>query len=826
MSKMTDVKELITEHLDIWLTAEAEKKSGRGRSSGSSNSIYGVQKLRELILDLAIRGKLLPQNIQDQPVNILIGNITEEKNKLVKEGAIKKSKLFPEITEPFQIPNNWKWLYLQDVSSYIQRGKSPKYIEKSNKIVISQKCVRWNGLDISPARFIDPKSLENYEAVRFLKDGDILWNSTGTGTIGRASLFFQINDYQDVVADSHVTVVRTLGNISDYIYLVIRSPYIQKDLESSATGTTNQIELNTSTVLQTKIPLPPIEEQKRIVAKVDELMQLCDQLEQQQNLSSEAHDQLVDTLLNVLINSSDVNEFQKNWQRILENFDLLFTTEYSIEQLKQTILQLAVMGKLVKQDPTDEPASELLKQIAEEKARLVKEGKIKKSKPLPEIRDDEKPFELPDGWDYSRLLGFVDLKGGFAYKSELFIEKSTNQVVRMGNVRPDLLRLDEKAVFITDSLAIETVDSELIENDIIITMTGTRGKKDYLYTALVKADHLRDKKLFLNQRLTTIRVNEQLIDARYLNIVFKVDQILQPLFDSATGTANQANVGMLALGNLLVPLCSINEQKRIVEKVIQLFDLIEKLKMLQDKLQRTKLHLADSLIASALSDSNDKSKFEVADNIVQFEKPIEVLKQLKQKSADQIDLFADDSVEDDIKLLSLAAEITFQLHTEPTFGHLKLQKLIYLCQQLKHMDLAADFKQHAAGPYDRNIAIYIDTEFKKRQWFSYHKDETPKYKQLRKCGEHKTDFERFFAKEASELNQLLGLFRTSKSDHIEIVATLFACLLRLLEQKQSVSEEQLLKDFYAWSEEKKKFSKDEILNGYKWMQQYSVIPQL
>jgi type I restriction enzyme S subunit len=124
-------------------------------------------------------------------------------------------------------------------------------------------------------------------------------------------------------------------------------------------------------------------------------MQLCDQLEQQQNLSSEAHDQLVDTLLNVLTNSSDVDEFQQNWQRISENFDLLFTTEYSIDQLKQTILQLAVMGKLVKQDPNDEPASELLKQITEEKAKLIKEGKIKKSKPLLEISNEEKQYEIP-----------------------------------------------------------------------------------------------------------------------------------------------------------------------------------------------------------------------------------------------------------------------------------------------------------------------------------------------------------------------------------------------------------------------------------------------
>ncbi|MDP7815498.1 restriction endonuclease subunit S, partial [Acinetobacter pittii] len=265
---------------------------------------------------------------------------------------------------------------------------------------------------------------------------------------------------------------------------------------------------------------------------------------------------------------------------------------------------------------------------------------------------------------------------------------------------------------------------------------------------------------------------------------------------------------------------------RIVEKVKQLFSMIEQLQILQGKLQRTKIYLADSLVANAMIDSNDKSKFEVADNIAQFKKPIEVIKQSRQKSADQIDLFADDSGEDDIKLLSLAAEITFQLHTEPTFGHLKLQKLVYLCQQLKHMDLAADFKQHAAGPYDPAMARYLDKEFKNREWFSYDPKRDLKYKPLSRCNDHRSAFNRYFAEDVSEIYDLIGLFRASKSDHIEIVATLFACWLRLLEKKLSVTEEQLLKDFYTWSEEKKRFSKAEVLTGYKWMHQYSVIPQL
>ena len=813
---MTDVKKLITEHLDIWLTAETEKKSGRGRKSGSSNSIYGVQKLRELILDLAIRGKLLPQNIKDEPVSLLIEKITDEKNQKVLIGEIKKQKSLPKITIPFQIPSNWQWLYLQDLSSYIQRGKSPKYVDKSDKIVISQKCVRWNGLDISPARFIDPKSLENYEKSRFLKDGDILWNSTGTGTIGRASLFIRVDEYKDIVADSHVTVVRTLGNISDYIYLVIRSPYIQKDLESSASGTTNQIELNTSTVLQTRIPLPPIEEQKRIVAKVDELMQLCDQLEQQQNLSSEAHDQLVDTLLSVLTNSSEADEFQQNWQSISDNFDLLFTTEYSIEQLKQTILQLAVMGKLIKQDSNDEPASALLEQITEEKSKLVTERKVKKSKLLPEMCDEEIPYEISSKWKWVYLQDLSSyIQRG---KSPKYIDKSDKIVISQKCVRWN--GLDISPARFIDPKSLENYEKIrfLKDGDILwnSTGTGTIGRASLFFQVNEYQNIVADS------HVTVVRTLGNISD--YIYLVIRSPYIQKGLESTASGTTNQIELNTSTVLQTKIPLPPIEEQKRIVEKVNQLFSMIERLQKLQSKLQRTKLHLADSLVTNALSGVNNKNESEAIDNIVLFEKPIDVVKKTNQKSTDQIDLFADESVDDDLKLLSLAAEITFQLHTEPTFGHLKLQKLIYLCQQLKHMDLAADFKQHAAGPYDPVMARYLDKEFKDHEWFSYDPKRDLKYKPLSRCNDHRSAFNKYFAKDVSEIYDLIGLFRTSKSDHIEIVATLFACWLRLLEKKQTVTEEQLLKDFYAWSDEKKEFSQNEVLNGLKWMKQNSIVP--
>ncbi len=548
-------------------------------------------------------------------------------------------------------------------------------------------------------------------------------------------------------------------------------------------------------------------------------MQLCDQLEQQQNLSSEAHDQLVDTLLNVLTNSSDADEFQQNWQRISENFDLLFTTEYSIEQLKQTILQLAVMGKLVKQDFNDEPASELLKQIAEEKAKLVKEGKIKKSKPLPEITDEEKPFELPSGWEFVWKKEIFNFLNGYAFKSEWFDKNQCGmKLLRNINISHGYLNWSE-SVFLKEELIPDFRNFALEENDIVLTLDRPIISTGLKYAILRK----EDLPCYLLQRVAKFQAfKDQTVYVKYLelwiNSKFFISNIDQ-------GRSNGVpHISTAQVEKILFALPPYSEQQRIVKKVTQLFSMIEMLQTLQGKLQRTKLNLADSFIANALCDSNDKSKFEVADNIVQFEKPIETMKQSSQKVTDQIDLFAEGSGEDYIKLLSLAAEITFQLHTEPTFGHLKLQKLIYLCQQLKHMDLAADFKQHAAGPYDPVMARYLDKELKDREWFSYDSKRDLKYKPLGKCNAHRSAFNRYFAKDVSEIYDLIGLFRTSKSDHIEIVATLFACWLRLLEKKQSVTEERLLKDFYEWSKEKKEFSKSEILNGYKWMKQNLVIP--
>lgn len=814
---MTDVKKLITEHLDIWLTAETEKKSGRGRKSGSSNSIYGVQKLRELILDLAVTGKLTNSLNSDTNADEILKKIADEKELLINQGNLKKVKYsFPPKNNDFLLPSKWVKAYLGEVTLLITDGThhTPKYLD-SGIPFISVKDVSGKTISFDDCKYIS--SEEHSELIKRCKPeiNDILL--CRIGTLGRATLIDVEKDFSIFVSLGLLKLSKII-NYSKYLHLFLHSPQALLQFDEVKVGGSHTNKLNLKDLPHIVINLPPLEEQQRIVEKVDELMQLCDQLEQQQNLSSEAHDQLVDTLLNVLTNSSDVDEFQQNWQRISENFDLLFTTEYSIDQLKQTILQLAVMGKLVKQDPNDEPASELLKQITEEKAKLIKEGKIKKSKPLLEISNEEKQYEIPHNWVWARLDSLTSKIGaGSTPKGgkEVYVDLGI-PFLRSQNVWNDGLALDDVA-FISEGTHEKMSGTHVQANDLLFNITGGSIGR----CALVATDF---ETANVSQHVTIVRSIDKDL-APFLHLVLRSSYIQKLVMDVQVGVSREGlSIGKLS--QFLIPLPSLTEQKRIIKKVEILNSIIDSLQVSLRKLQKTKLHLADSLIVNALFDSKDNNESQTTDNIIQFEKPIEIVKNSKQKSTDQIDLFADESVDDDLKLLSLAAEITFQLHTEPTFGHLKLQKLIYLCQQLKHMDLAADFKQHAAGPYDPVMARYLDKEFKDHEWFSYDPKRDLKYKPLSRCNDHRSAFNKYFAKETSDIYALIGLFRTSKSDHIEIVATLFACWLRLLENKQSITEELLLKDFYAWSEEKKGFGKNEVLNGFKWMKVHSITPKL
>ena len=591
------IEQLITEHLDIWTAADTEKKSGRGRGSANSGNVYGIKKLRELILELAVRGKLVPQDPNDEPASELLKRIQAEKAKLIAEGKIKKDKPLAEITEeekPFDLPVGWEWVRLGNVCSYIQRGKGPSYIDKSEFMVISQKCVRWSGLDLSQARFVEPESIIKYESVRFLREGDILWNSTGTGTIGRACIVTIQTNQSVMVADSHVTVVRPISFGNIFLLRWIQSPFVQSKIEEVSSGSTNQIELNTSTVISHVLPLPPLPEQHRIVAKVDELMALCDQLENQHNNAAEAHEKLVAYLLGTLTQSQNAEDFNANWQRIAEHFDTLFTTETSIDELKQTLLQLAVMGKLVPQDLNDEPASELLKRIQAEKANLIAEGKIKKDKPLAEITDEEKPFELPVGWEWARLNDLASLitKGSSPKWQGVNYTDNFDDVmfVTSENVGSYKLLLDSPKFVERKFNEIEP-RSILKKGDFLMNIVGASIGRTAIYDIDILAN--------INQAVCLIRISHSNMLSLFLLHFFNSGTCLEYMFDKQVDNA-RPNLSMGNIAKFLIPIPPITEQHRIVAKVDELMAICDQLKTRINEANELQRKIADVVVGQAL----------------------------------------------------------------------------------------------------------------------------------------------------------------------------------------------------------------------------------
>ena len=215
-------------------------------------------KLKASVLQSAIKGQLVPQ-LDSEPAVEQIGKVPED--------------------VPFEIPEKWKWLQLNLLAEYVQRGKSPTYSDIESIPVISQKCNQWDGFHIEPAKFINPDTLSKYKKERFVQDNDLLWNSTGLGTIGRVALYkSELNPYKIAVVDSHVTIVRPNQQLLNplFLYYYLSSATVQNSIEDLATGSTKQKELGLTTIKAYLTPLPPLEEQKRIVAKVEELFALID----------------------------------------------------------------------------------------------------------------------------------------------------------------------------------------------------------------------------------------------------------------------------------------------------------------------------------------------------------------------------------------------------------------------------------------------------------------------------------------------------------------------------------------------------------------------
>ena len=374
---------------------------------------------------------------------------------------------------PFDIPDSWEWVRLIDVCEYIQRGKSPKYSPIKKYPVVAQKCNQWSGFSIEKAQFIEPNSLSSYGPERLLQDNDLMWNSTGLGTLGRMAIYkTAANPYELAVADSHVTVIRPLKQfvLPEYLYYYFANPSVQSVIEDQADGTTKQKELATATIKAYLTPIPPLDEQRRILAKLSEVLPVV-----------------------------------KNYGVVYDETTVM--QEAFPESLKKSILQEAVQGKLVPQDPSDEPAEALLERIRAEKQRLIKEGKIKKNKHESVIfrRDNshyEKrgskeenindiiPFELPDSWEWIRLSAI--LTSTDAGKSPQ-CENRPRTIGEWGVIKTTAI---QDGYFLAEENKVLPLDFNLQESmvvhhgDLLITRAGPRNRTGVICVVDGKPENL------------------------------------------------------------------------------------------------------------------------------------------------------------------------------------------------------------------------------------------------------------------------------------------------------------------------------------------------
>ena len=512
-----------------------------------------AEQLRKSILQLAIQGKLVPQDPNDEPASVLLERIHAEKQRLIKEGKIKKDKndsvIFKgddnryyekvgsevkDITDylPFEIPDNWVWARIDNYCSAVFSGKSPKYSkEETQHRVIGQQANQWEGVDWKYVKYCTEEFASDMPEFYYLRNGDVLLNTLGNGTLGRSGIFYNIRKQEKVLTDGHLFVFRNICVVlSKYLLLYFRTKY--DEIVKSANGSTNQTFLCLGRTLQWLLPVPPFNEIKRIIYELDKFEPLIDEYDKLEQQATKLDDEIYD-------------------------------------KLKKSILQYAIQGKLVPQDPNDEPASVLLERIrAEKKAKLGKKyvdsyiykgddncyyEKVGINEPN---RLEDLPFDIPDSWCWARLENTVIINPRNDLSDNIEVSFVEMKAISDGyNNQFTATTRHWKAV--------KSGFTHFQDNDVGFAKITPcfQNRKSVVFSSLQNAYGAGTTELhILRPILGTVL-------SKYLLCFVKSPYLIEHGKRKFSGTAGQQRFGTDEVKKTLFPLPPLAEQERIVKQV-------------------------------------------------------------------------------------------------------------------------------------------------------------------------------------------------------------------------------------------------------------------
>ncbi|MGD9099083.1 MAG: restriction endonuclease subunit S [Anaerolineae bacterium] len=536
-----------------------------------------VAQLEAAILDLAVRGELVPQDPDDEPASVLLERIKAEKTRLVNAGKVRKRKALPCLEAgqvPYRLPENWSWIKLDEIAEIASGVTKGRDLSKNKTVTLPYlrvANVQRGYLDLSKIKEIEIKEAEQDKYL--LRNGDLLLTEGGDADkLGRSAIWE--NQIPNCIHQNHIFRARMyLESSAEWIMLCTNSQYGRRYFLGSAKQTTNLASINMTQLRNFPVPFPPFPEQKCIIAKVNELLAQTRALAAQLQAADDALLPTAQTAFQALVGAppppprrageqlvprkTGASAQRRAWERVASAFDALTADPRTIEALKQTLLGLAVQGKLVPQDPDDEPASVLLERVREGKARLVREKKIKKVKRLPPIEAEEVPYRSPQGWEWVRFGTIANIATNLTDPS-LFpslphiapnnIEKYTGKLLKYNTVQEDGIRSSNHHFF-PGQLLYSKIRPNL-SKAVVIDFEG-----------LCSAD---------------MYPIDSFIERRYLLVYILSNTFLNMAVGEDTRVA-MPKINQAALNNILVAVPPLPEQRRIVAKVEALLGLCDAL---------------------------------------------------------------------------------------------------------------------------------------------------------------------------------------------------------------------------------------------------------